>query len=195
MVRGSIHLIALEDVGIFYLQAPLKKSQKLSNVYFVFKAGWDCQTSPRAAGTKSQLVLKYFGVLRPFWELKKGNKQIIKVSLKFSKGIFSRESGCPESLKGEHERHVIIDLFWLKEAVFFLFTINLTFWCRLWKVAVSIPWAGNYLEKKENILQRQSLNKCQWRTQWVYQNHCHKQGGRKCTKRLRCFIDSEGSHQ
>ena len=126
-------------LGFFYLQAPSKKITKTFLCLFVFKAGWDYQTSPPAAGTKSQLVLKNFGVLRPFWELKKGNKQIIKVSLKFSKGIFSRESGCPESLKGEHERHVIIDLFWLKEAVFFLFTINLTFWCRLWKVAVSIP--------------------------------------------------------
>ena len=86
-------------LGFFTYRPPLKKSQKLSNVYFVFKAGWDCQTSPRAAGTKSQLVLKYFGVLRPFWELMKGNKQIIISSLKFSKGIFSRESGCPESLK------------------------------------------------------------------------------------------------
>ena len=45
----------------FTYRPPIKNHKKLYNVYFVFKAGWDCQTSPWAAGTKSQLVLKYFG--------------------------------------------------------------------------------------------------------------------------------------
>ena len=91
----------------FTYRPPLKKSQKLSKAYFVFKAGWDL---PRLLGQNHNLLWNtsvYGALFGSSWKTK---TKIIKASLKFSKGIFSRESGCPESLKGEHERHVIMGL-------------------------------------------------------------------------------------
>ena len=50
----------------FTYRPPIKNHKKLYNVYFVFKAGWDCQTSPRAAGTKIPTCSEILRWIAPF---------------------------------------------------------------------------------------------------------------------------------
>ena len=95
-------------LGFFYLQAPSKKNHKnFPKLILCLRLGG---TSP-GCWDKITTCFEILRCMAPFLEAhEKQQQKIIKASLKFSKGIFSRESGCPESLKGEHERHVIMGL-------------------------------------------------------------------------------------